>query len=370
MKIKCNREGLLTAFQVVVSVAPARSPKPILRNVKLSVSGTSDAVLAATDLELGIRYKVSGVTVDEEGDVVLPSSELAAILRELSDETITLERRENGVRVSAASSRFDLSAEDPLQFPEVPDFGESPVATIRAEAFAQMIRRTVFAVASENSRYALHSVLIELTSEQANLVATDGKRLAFMPGPVNLLADPPKENSLIPPKALQLVSKVLQDPSEELQIALRSNEVLFRTGKVTIYSRLVEGRFPRYQDVFPAEAKIRIPLPAGALLGVVRQAKIVTSDESRAVDFRFENGVLTLESQAADRGESEIRMPVGYDGDPITVVYDPGLLIDALRVIEPEEEITLELVDSKRASVFRTRDKYAYIVMPLTRERG
>lgn len=368
MKVVANREGLLSAFQIAAGVVPARSPKPILRNVKLELNSAGEGILHATDLEIGIRYKVSGMTVEKDGLAILPTSELMSILRELSDEHLILESTDGGVKVSGQSSQFELPSEDPTQFPDIPDFGDETGLKIKAGEFAKMIRRTVFSAATENTRYALNSILVEVSADgTVRMVATDGKRLAMMPGKLISGAGKAQEGRLLPPKAMQLVNKILLDPEAELEFVLRSNEALFRCGRVTMYTRLVEGRYPRYQDVFPPPAEIKIPLTVGPLHGVLRQAKIVTSEESRGCDCIFSSGLLTIASRAADVGQSEIRMPIGYDGEKMKITYDPQFLIDALRVLEPEEELSFELVDTKRATVIRTRDDYAYLVMPLTK---
>ena len=372
MKATVNREGLLTAFQVASGVVPTRSTKPILQSVKLELADDGKATLMATDLELGIRYAVTGVETETAGAVMLPTSEFVAILRELPDETLKLETDGNNTQIVGASSKFELPGEDPAQFPEVPDFATDEGSTIKSGMFAQMVRRTAFAAADQNTRYALNSVLIEIGEGEdadATLIATDGKRLAMMPGKVAAQGDKPEGHLLLPPKALLTLAKVLHDPAEDLRFILRSNEALFRTGKVTVYTRLNEGRFPRYQDVFPAEPKVTVPLVVQQFAQVIRQAKIVTSPESKGVDFAFEDGLLTLTSRGPEVGESEIKMPIGYDGERIEVTFDPQLLIDALKVLEPEQEVNLEIVDGKKAVVMRTADKYAYVIMPLTRER-
>jgi DNA polymerase-3 subunit beta len=369
MKASCHREGLLTAFQVAAGVVPQRSPRPILRSVKLAFSSPDQATLLATDLEIGIRYQLSGIEVDSDGSIVLPVGETMSILRELPDERIQLRAGDGGVLIEAASSRFELSTEDPHEFPDVPEMNDEPAHKTKAGTLLGMIRRTAFACASENSRYALHSVLVEFEDGRFKFVATDSKRLAIMPGAVETAGETPIGNWLLPPKALQLITRVLADPDEEVSFVLHENEALFRTGKVVIYTRLVEGRFPKYQDVLPSEVKYHIPLSVGPFHGVVRQSRIMTNDESRGVDFKFSDGELRLESRAAQLGQSEVRLPIGYSGDPIDVTYDPHLLVDALKVIDPSEEINLELADNRRASVFRTKDDYAYVVMPLIRDR-
>jgi DNA polymerase-3 subunit beta len=267
------------------------------------------------------------------------------------------------------SSRFELVAEDPLQYPAVPSFGEAPGYRIKAGELAKLIRRTIFAAATENTRYALNSVMIEFEGTKLNLVATDGRRLALMSGSVEGGGPPPAGTTLLPPKTVGFLQKVLHDPEEMVEIIARENEVHFRTQKVAVYSRLVEGRFPKYTEVFPREINQRIPLSVEPLYGKVRQARIVTNEDSKGVVFRFNDGNLTMESRSAEFGQSEVKTPVAYTGPEIAITYDPDFLIDALRVLEPERELTLEVVDSKRASVLRSDDGFAYVIMPLTKDR-
>lgn len=369
MKAVIHREGFLTAFSAASSVAPARTPKPILQNVKLDLSEDGAATLSATDLDMGIRYRVSGVTVEQPGSAVLPTAQMASILRELPDETLVLELDGGQMRVVGARSKFELHSPDPLQFPDVPDFGAGPGHKIQSAVLETMIKRTIFAIASENSRYHLNSVLLEFEPERLLMVATDGKRLAYMPGAIERAGEAPASYSLVPPKTLALVGKTLADPEEMIELAVRENEIHFRSAKVTVYSRLSDGRFPAYKEVFPPKPKVEVPLEAAAFLAVLRQAKIVTREDSKGVDFHFEDGSLVLSSQGLDVGESEVRMTLPYSAEPLDITFDPQLIIDMLRVLPPEEEVTLQMIDGRKAAVLRTRDQYAYVVMPLTRER-
>jgi DNA polymerase III subunit beta len=132
--------------------------------------------------------------------------------------------------------------------------------------------------------------------------------------------------------------------------------------------RLVEGRFPKYQDVIPRDFNTSIELVASPLLSAVRQAMIVTNEESRGVDFTFADGTLTLTSVGQDVGSSKIQIPIGYDGEPIVITFDPKFVQDFLRVLEPASPLTLNLIDGNSAAVFRAEENYTYVVMPLSRE--
>jgi DNA polymerase-3 subunit beta len=203
------------------------------------------------------------------------------------------------------------------------------------------------------------------------MIGTDGRRLAKMSAPAQAENDPPSPSGtpVIPVKALKLIERNLVDDDLLVHLSLQSATVLVRTEGAVIYARLVEGRFPRYQDVFPTSVETKVPMVVGPLKLAVEQASIVTSDESRGVDFQFGPGALKLTSQAADVGSAQVDMPLDYDGKTVEITFDPRYLLDALKTLDDDAEITAELIDARNAAVFKTPDHYAYVVMPLTRER-
>jgi DNA polymerase-3 subunit beta len=372
MKALCNREGLLAAFGMVSGVVPARSPKPILQNLKLVAEPGEGAILMATDLEVGIRHRVLGMKVDQPGSVILPTARVGSILRTTNDEELALDADDDHLVIRGLHAEFNLPAEDPSLYPEVPDFAATSYHVVRAADLKKLIRRTMFATDVESTRYALGGVLVELTPESITLVGTDGRRLAKMSAPAEAENDAasPTGSPVIPVKALKLIERNLDDADVNVHLAIQSGAaVLVRTEQAVIYSRLVEGRFPRYQDVFPASVEVKIPLEAGPLRLAVEQASIVTNEESRGVDFRFTTGMLTLASQAADIGSSHVELPIAYEGKTVEILFDPRYLADALKTLDDDTRVTAELIDSKNAAVFKTDDHYTYVVMPLTRDR-
>jgi DNA polymerase-3 subunit beta len=372
MKTLCNREGLLAGFGMVAGVVPARSPKPILQNVKLVADGDEGSTLLATDLEVGIRYRVLGIKVDRPGAVVLPTQRMMSILRTSTDAELAIEQREDTLVVRGLHAQFELPSESPDLFPEVPDFNATSYHVVAAGALKRLIRRTAFATDVESTRYALGGVLVELGPETITMVGTDGRRLAraIAAAEAEGGASKPQGSPVIPVKALKLIERNLDDEDPPVHLAIQgTTAALVRTDRAVIYTRLVEGRFPRYQDVFPAEVEVKIPMEAGPLLSAVEQASIVTSEESRGVDFSFGNGLLKLSSQAADVGKSDVELPIAYDGKPVEITFDPRYLVEALKTLDPTASVTAELIDHKNAAVFKTEDDYTYVVMPLTRER-
>jgi len=370
MKIQCHRPTLAAAFQVVSGVVPARTPKDILKNVKLEARD-GVATLSGTDQEVGIRYEVGGVEIEQEGETLLPTNRLMAILRELQDNAVGLELSEDGVIVRAGQSEFRLQAADPMEFPVISGFDASSYHVLNGNALREAIRRTVFATDVESTRYALGGVLLERDGDSVTLAATDSRRLAVVKIAGKSEGESVEANAapVIPSKAMSLVERSISEEEQDVFIVVQANDVLVKSGNATISSRLVEGRFPKYRDVIPAQSNVSVDLVVGPFLSVVRQAQIVTSDESRGVNFRFSSGVLQLESEAADVGRSTIELPISFEGDDLTITFDPRYIAEFLRVLEPEKTVRLDLIDSESAAVFHTDDAYTYVVMPLSRDR-
>jgi len=370
MKLTCERESLLAAFQTAAAVVPTRSPKPILQNIKLEVSD-SGAILLATDLEIGIRIQASGVQSDVPGSAILPLGRFGSILRESSDATLRIESDGQATLVRGERSEFKLPSENPQEFPSVAEFNERSYHEMAARTLRELIRRTIFATDNESSRYALGGVLLEMGNESITAVGTDGRRLAKMEVPARSVGGHGSSESMtiVPTKAMQLIERALTDGDAEIQLAARPNEILVRSPRATIYSRLVEGRFPKWRDVFPQRTGVsKIEMTVGPLYSAVRQAAIVTSEESRGVDFSFESGSLVLSGRAAELGQSRIELPIAYDGPAISITLDPRYVSDFLKVLDPEKVISLELKDAESAAVCNTDDGYGYVIMPLARD--
>lgn len=372
MRITCERDKLLAAYASASSVVPSRSPKPILQNVKLEVRD-GGAILMATDLEIGIRIELAGVEVDSPGSVVLPTARFGPILRESGDSKLRLESDDRGTLIRGDRSEFRLPGENPEEFPVVAAFQESKYHEVPARLFRELIRRTVFATDAESTRFALGGVLLEFGADRIAAVATDGRRLANMEGPAHAIGGHELQDqaTIVPSKAMQLIERTLGDATSEVCIAAKANGVLIKNERTTIYSSLVQGKYPKWRDVFPRRDGVRkVEMPVGLLHSAVRQAAILTSEESRGVNFRFADGTLTLTSRTANLGQSRVELPIAFESEPIVISLDPRYVADFLKVLDPEKTFAMELRDSESAAVCRTDDGYGYVIMPLALDSG
>ena len=371
MKVVVERESFLVAFQMAAAVAPNRSPRAILENVKLEVT-EAGSILVATDMEVGIRAVVTGIEVATPGVVVLPVGEFGNLLRESSDEKLAITVNDKETVVEGEHSKFQLANADPEEFPDVAEFAASSYLEVSAGVLKELIRRTLFATDTESSRYALGGVMLELKGDTLIAVGTDGRRLAKMEGKVTQVGDDGFSGAMVivPSRSMSLVEKACSDPEATVQIAASENSVLFRSPVATIFSRLVEGRFPKWQDVFPKRKEaIQIDIATGPMYSALRQAAIVARDESRGVGFTFDNGTVVLSGMTAEVGESRIELPVAYDGEPLTISLDHRFVEDFLRVLGGDTTFSLEVENSEAAALFSTSDGFSYVVMPLARDQ-
>jgi DNA polymerase-3 subunit beta len=370
MKVIFDRETLLAGFSSVAAVVPARGPKEILQFVKVEASQEGGVMLMGTDMEVGVRVEFPETQVEVPGSALVPVSRFGNLLRESLDEHITLEGNEQGVTISGDRFEVQLMAGDPAEYPEIPVFEEEKYHEIPAKLVKELIRRTIYATDDESTRYAFGGILFEMTEQEIVAVGTDGRRLAKMQGPAQGVSGHKTEAgvTVVPSRAMQIIERSISDVDADVLIAARENDLLVRAGRVSLFARMVSGRFPDWRQVFPGERQaVKIALPVGPTLAALRQAAIVSTKDSRGVDFRFREGSLILAASAAETGRSHVELPVSYDGAELSLCLDHRFVLDFLRVLDPEKSFTMEAENNEQAVVFSTDDGYQYVVMPLAR---
>ncbi len=372
MKAKCDRVKLLHAFQIAAAVAPAGSPKPIAQMIMLDASGEVPTLMA-TDYEVGIRVEVPAIQAQGDGKILLPPERFGSILRESPDETLNLESDGTRVRVWGQHSQFQLPTQNPEEFPPIEPFDAESYHQFSPSLLRTIVARTTFATDPSAGHYALGGVLLESLADRVIGVGTDGRRLAKQEGPAESVGGHAVEENapIVPTKAMQLLGRAVEGDEEQVELAVRENDVVVRSGRITVRSRLVEGRFPPWRDVFPdTEGWPAVELCVGPMLSGVRQAAIVTGGERRGVQFSFAEGKLVLAAHAAEYGESQVEMPIAFSGSELAVSLDPRYMIDFLRALDAEQSFVMRVRDAESPVVCTTDDNYGYVVMPMAREQG
>lgn len=406
MRFRCKRSDLAQAVAVVASAVPARTSVPILQNVKITADD-GELLLTATDLEMGLRYAVRDVGIQKGGAAVLPAQKLNQIVRDIRDDEVKFDVDGKLCSIEIEGGGFKLTGADPQDFPQFPEFEEKKAVRISVDDFRDMVRKTAFAVSSEPSRYALTGVLFVLRENEARMVGTDGKRLAYAKKKIK---GGPKDEIrvIVPPKALHLVEKIVTEGDEEIAFEFEETQIKAKTSAGTLFARLVEGSFPNYEDVIPGDPDKKVQIAPGELEYRLRLATDMTDDKSRAVKFQLSKDKLKLFARriTGEAGESSHEVAVKYTGPDFEISFNPDFFLDFLKVVaggvieaepaEPKPEakaekgkakkgakeekpkaapapeveapqtITLDLRDKLTAGVIRAGRDYIYLVMPLT----
>jgi len=369
MKVHCEREKLREGLAVVNNVIPGKSTKPVLENV--CFVATHDALeLVGTDLECAVRYKIADVEVSEPGPAVVPARVTLDFVRDLSGDRVTLATSENTRTISSGDDSCDLVTMDPDEFPVISKFGDAETITVQGGNFARLVNRTAFAAAREPGRYAMHGVLVEIEDGGLKLVATDGRRLALATLPIETAAGQRLMSSkpaIVPTKGMQLFCRVITDPLDPIELSFGENQVGMRTKNAEIFARLIDGEFPRYAAVIPAESQNQLEADTLMFTKKLRLAANVTGSEARAVKLKLEKGKLELFGQSVGRGEAHSHMEVEFRGQPAEIAFNPDYVLDGLKNCE-EPHVRLEFNDKTSPGKFRLGENYIYIVMPITIE--
>lgn len=365
MKAICNRGALLDALNLTGNVVAARTPKPILQCLKLTVEDNALTV-AATDLEVAIRYRDEQVQAESTGSTLVPADKLRDIVRESIDDTLSLEITGDTAHVRGQDSHFKIFTQKATDFPPIPDFEGEPEIQVAGQTLKKLIGQTLFAAAKESTRYAFNGVLVVAKAKKISLVSTDGRRLAMAKGdlaPGDKL-DKEGKKAIVPTKALQLIEKLIDDPDELVGMQIRENQVIFRTSHATLTSNLVEGQFPPYDDVIPKDADKKMTASTADFLSAIRRAALLTTEESRGVRLAFNKKGLVLTSRSPESGEATINFPCKYEGADIEIGFNPIFVVDALRVVNADE-VSLEMLAPNRPGLLKAGADFLYVIMPV-----
>lgn len=364
MKFSITREALQKGLGAVASAIPTRTTLPVLSNILMKAEDGS-VQLSGTDLDISVTLGVPA-EVTEPGAVTVPAKKLVEISRVLEDAPVKFSTDGAQVEIECGRSKFKLYGLAEDEFPAFPDVDFTASWKMSAGELQTLIERTSFAVSTEESRPILNGVLWQLRPEGTLMVATNGHRLAKMRQNTNGGGAPPEADLIIPPKALQQVQK-LYGSDAELEIARSDNHLAFRSEDRQVFTRLIEGPYPNYDQVIPKDNDKEAIVNRSALEAAVRRMAVVASDQTHRVRLSFEEGGLRFRVQTPDLGEAEDELPLDYDGENLEIGFNATYLLEVLRYM-PDEDVRMTFKAPERAATFSPasgESDYLCLVMPL-----
>ncbi len=365
MKLSVSRETLLTQLSVVARAASTRSAIQTLAGVLIRLED-GKAELQATDTDLGIRAALEA-EIGAEGAVVVPGRLLLDVARSLPKDEVSLEYRssEQDVEVVSGSAKFHLRTLPLEDFPKLPEPAESGALTVPAEPFVETISRVARSASRDETRPHLTGVLVNASAAELRMVATDSYRLSVK----ETKLEPALEGSLeanVPARTLQELGRVAaSNGAEQIHVTSLENQVVFVAGDVVLSSRLVEGRFPNYQQLLPESYEHELRVDRSELLEVVRRISLL-AQKNAPLRLAFTEGALEVSAQTPDVGNAAESLPVPFKGEPLEIGFNPEFFRDGLESAETEE-LVLKLISPLRPGLIQSGDDggFVYLVMPI-----
>ncbi|SRR5579883_502193 len=366
MRFTISREKLQEGLAAVAASIPSKTTLPVLANILLETTDRGIR-LSGTDLDIAVSTEVTA-DVELAGAVTVPAKKLTEIARELLPAPIKVSASgEQRITLECGRARFKLLGIPRDEFPTFPAVRFSDGWRIKSGELQKLIAHTSFAVSTEESRPILNGVLWELRPEQMRMVATNGHRLAKMDVPLSAGAAA-SSDLIVPPKALEQVQR-LYPAEEDIEIARGDNHLGFRSPVTVVYTRLIEGPYPNYDQVIPRDNDRVAIVDKAALTGALRRMAIVASDQTHRIRMALNAGSVKFSVQTPDLGEAQDELPVRYTGDPLDIGFNAAYLLEVLRHM-PTDDVKLTFKAPERAATVEPEGwsdaaKFICLVMPL-----
>jgi DNA polymerase-3 subunit beta len=366
MNLTITKEHIINGLQAVQNIVSSRTTLPILSNVLLEAQGDR-LRLTATDLDVTVSCSVEA-KVRKEGRTTVPVKKIFGIVRELNSGEIEVEVDEkNTCSIRSGASFYKMNGLGADEFPPMPQFKEDKKVSLKQETVKSMMKKSSFAISTDESRYVLNGIFLSLKDHKLTMVATDGRRLALVDEEVDITEQSHGE-FIVPAKAVNELNRLLQ-PTGEVEIRYSDNQAAFNLKddkgfSILIISKLIEGNYPNYRQVIPGEAKERVQLVREEFLHALRRAEIMTSEKANSVKLSFTKNNLAITANSPEVGEARESIAVNYKGKDMAIAFNPKYMIDPLNALT-EDEVFFELIDELSPGVLKINGPFLYVVMPM-----
>jgi len=368
MKFLTAQTTLAAAVDRVLNVVPQKTTMPALGHLLIEAKG-AEVRITATDLDLTICTTIDAV-VAKDGSVTLPAKRFSEIVRQLdSNGDVELDVHRGNALITAGRANFRILGMGADEFPKVPALAFKKGVNIPVETLRTAIQRTVYCVSKDETRRALTGVLWELAKDSMAMVGTDGHRLARISVPVEISIEK-ATHCIVPTKALNQVLRLLGDGDDEVAaVKLSEDHVIFRFEHTTLFTRLIEGPFPKYEDVIPKGNDKKVVLKRDAFLDALRRVALLSDNLTHQVRVAVKPDVMTLSARTQDIGEAQEELEAQYGGDEIVMGFNAQYLGELLRNISTED-VLMSLSSPLNAGLVEPVEQgkgqnYLCLIMPL-----
>ncbi len=369
MKLRVQKEDILSSLQKIQGIVDKKSTMPILNHFLLKVSNKS-ASLMATDLDIALQDTMKA-EIEGRGGLCIPARKLFEIAREVEGELLLEIQENNWIQVTSGKSTFKLMGLPPEDFPSLPELETKDQFVINASTLSDMIDKTIYATGESDTRYTLNGLLLHLIPGkkeklEARIVGTDGHRLSMTRSEIQGKVES-EQKLILPKKAASELRKLIDSGEpEEVTVTIGKNHVSFSLGDTNLTTRLIEGNYPDYEQVIPQQNEKKVLIERSMFFKALKRASIMSREKTNAVRFDLETNKITLISMNPDIGEAREEIDVKYKGDKMTIGFNAKYIMDILQSMDGES-VRLELDEPlSPALIFEEgNDNYTCVVMPM-----
>jgi len=368
VKLEVEKKDLLTLLSRSQNIVEKRNTMPILVNVLLEAEDSHFKVFA-TDLEVSLKDQIPAKII-QPGKVAVSAKSLFEIIKELPDAPILLEKKENNwLRVTQKKSVFNLVGMSPEEYPVFPTFQTNQFIEMDSDVLSEMIEKTLYSVSTDETRYHLNGVYFESRKDDNSLrmVATDGHRLSMVDrktsGSDRLNLD---KGVIVPRKGLNEIKKLLDSTSDSIELAIEGSQLILRKYSTLLLVRLIEGKYPNYQQLVPQNLKETLRAPKETLLSSLKRVSLLSNAKSKGVTLSLSQGKMEIASNNPELGDAKEEIEVDYKGKDIRIGFNAKYILDVLGSIK-EEIIEIDFNDNLSPGVVRPDKDMSYtcVVMPM-----
>lgn len=373
MKLRCEKHAFVKGLQTVAKAVSAKNTIFVLSGILLEADG-DELVFKATDMEIAIEYRLRDVTIEEEGSLILPGRYILELAKKLPETELALQTDHLTLMIRYGNSQLEINGYDREEFPAFPQVKGEIEGQFSLAIFRKYIREVAVASAADETRPLFTGLLFDLAADTMHIVATDTHRLALKDCRWQNRGQKEKAAVVVPNKVLQEIVRLDDGDEEEahLDVVIGEKQVSFQVANTLFISRLLEGKFPNYQQVIPAADKVvtTVTLNRGDLLAAVERASIMVREQMRErvgrIKLTVDEQFVIVDSQAPEIGRIHEEISAVCEGEGIEVHCNSRYLLDILRVLE-DEEITIGFTGAVKPMIIRVKDNdtYLYLLLPL-----
>ena len=371
VEIVLNKEDFSNGIKIVEKITSQKGNQPILSNILIETVSSDRVKFCATDSNLAINYKTS-VQVEKEGAITISAKKLSEIVSKLSSTEVSLKSQEDteNIKIKSGKTEFEMLGLPAIDFPKVIDETnsiESKVVVLNKNDFSKAIKQVIFAVSLQETQPVLTGVCFTIENNILELAATDGNRLARVQKEIDEAVDE-VINFVVPAKTLaevQRISSLIED--EKITLKIQKNKIIFEFEDLAFQSRLIDGIYPKYQQLIPNESEKKVVIDRAELINSIERVSVMVNERTNVMRFNFAQGQLEIMADTPEGGRSKDYIDIQYDFDDMLTAFNYKYVLDGLKNMD-SKNVEIEISDVLAASIVRPQDdknNYICLIMPV-----